>query len=260
MFTARELSRRDPAMLALMGVSAGADFGFDNDSETSGFAAESRYSDSGFSRDRGFEPEIGWEATGAEGFFGADGGFFGFDAEGDFGGDFGADAVAAVVPKPTERQALALWHAHAKKSAKSAKRHSMLHPNKGVDTKVERYQLNISQTFAIGTATVLNALTKQPDTELRAQRILANVPVPVLVFYSEIKVANVSATIGGSNVTDAYDFSAVSVGQALSLPTITPQNKVTVNGNYTGLIPPGLLGGATATFIASFKGWAEMAG
>ncbi len=252
MFTARELSRRDPAMLALMGVSAGADFGFDNDSETSGFAAESRYADSGFSRDRGFEPEIGWEATGAEGFFGADGGFFGFDAEGDFGGDFGADAVAAAIPKPTERQALALWHSHAKKSAKSAKRHSMLHPNKGVDTKVERYQLNISQTFAIGTATVLNALTKQPDTELRAQRILANVPVPVLVFYSEIKVANVSVTQGDAG--DAFFLSPMAWGCQFDIPTLSPANRVTVLANSTTFVPAGFIPGNSFPLVFSFIG------
>lgn len=226
---ASQLASRDPAAMALFGDVSGSDFGSD----------------------------YGDDDSSMEGF--GDDGMHGFG--------FGAvapppahPAVAHRIPRATPQAAMALWNKHHIQQAHTAHRESLIEPNKHSTVKIERYTFPLNNAITIGTTVAFTTLSGSPDVKLRPERCSMNAPVPFFATISEIKVANVSATIGGSNVTDAYDFSAVSVGQALSLPTITPQNKVTVNGNYTGLIPPGLLGGATATFITSFKGWAEMAG
>jgi hypothetical protein len=214
--------------MALFGDVSGADFGSDYGDE-----------------DAAMDGDMG---------FGADMGAFGF------GGGPNPVGNSPRIPRATPQAAMALWNKHHMQQAHTAHRESLIEPNKHSTVKIERYTFPLNNAITIGTAVAFTTLSGSPDVKLRPERCSMNAPVPFFATISEIKVANVSATIGGSNATDAYDFSAVSVGQALSLPTITPQNKVTVNGNYTGLIPPGLLGGFAATFIASFKGWAEMAG
>lgn len=249
MFNAKQLTRRDLALAALVGAVSGADFGYEA-SQSSGFAEPSGFAQSSHAGESSF----GWEGAGADGFFGADGGFFGGES---FGNDFGAEAALTApmvtsIPKPTEQQALALWRSHHQMQAKQAKRGSLLYPNHGVDHKVQRYQLNVSQSFAIGTATVLNNLTRQPDTSLRPQRILANVPVPVLVFYSEIKVANVSVTQGDAG--DAYFLNALAWGTQFDIPTLSPANRVTVLANSTTFVPGGFMPGNTFPLVFSFIG------
>jgi hypothetical protein len=41
---------------------------------------------------------------------------------------------------------------------------------------------------------------------------------------------------------------------SLDMPTLSPANRATVLGFYTGFIPPGFVLGAAYTFVASFKG------
>jgi hypothetical protein len=72
----------------------------------------------------------------------------------------------------------------------------------------------------------------------------------------EIKVANVSVTVGGTQ--DAFDYSAIGVEQSLDMPTLSPANRATVLGNYTGFVPPGYVALAAYTFCASFKGPAQI--
>ena len=240
MFNSRQLALRDPAAAAMLGLISASDFGS--------------------------EAEIGWEATGADGFFGADAGFFGADFGADFGydgsfeGDFGADAVPAAPPPshpahpahPMHRHAvMAMWQKQRAHAMKQSRRQSLLHPNAGVADKVERYELNLSQNFLVGAATALN-MTKQPDTHLRPQRITANVIVPMLVFYSEIKLANVSITSGDAG--DAYNMNANAWGTQFDAPTLSPSNRATILGNTTTFIPPNFLAGSTYTVVFSLKG------
>jgi len=105
--------------------------------------------------------------------------------------------------------------------------------------------------LVLGVAGAINA-TGQPDTNIRPQRCTMNAPQPGFATIAEIKVANVSVSVGGTQ--DAFDYSALGVGQSLDMPTLTPANRATVLGNYTGFVPPGYVGGAPYTFCASFKG------
>jgi hypothetical protein len=219
---ARQLAMRDPALAALMGVVAmsGSDFGHDS-SYGSDFGAE----------------------------FGDD---FGTEFGTDFGDEFGADAPAG---RPTEAQAMALWNKHHKQAAHTQRRERLLEPNKGSAVKVERYSFSINQAIVLGVASALT-LTGQPDTSIRPQRVIMNAPSPGFVTVSEIKVANVSVTVGVTE--DAFGYSAIAVGSHLDMPTLSPSNKATVLGNYTGFVPPGFVGGAAYLFVASFQGPASI--
>jgi hypothetical protein len=192
--------------------------------------------------------------------FGADYGTdYGFGADyGDpMGADygFGADAPAAAAPRPNPAQMMNLWRAHHAMQAKSAQRAHILSPNKGSDVKVGRYSFSVNQSLVIGTAAAITA-SQSPDTNIRPQRVSMNVPSVGFALISEIKAANVSVLVGG--LTDAFDFTPTGVGQSLDMPTITPSNKVTVLGSYTGIIPAPFVAGNPFTFVSSFKGPASV--
>lgn len=247
MFNSRDLTMRDPAMAALTGATPASDFGSD-DSFESGFAQEP----SGFASEAStFGGEFGFDAIsgefGAEGFFGDDVGAEGF---------FGADAAVASVPKPTEAQALALWRSHHGKMAKQNRRASLLNPNAGLSIKIERYQLNMVQNFVLGVATAIN-VTKQPDTEIRPQRVLCNAPAPAFALFSELKVANIAVTQG--DAADGWFWNANGWGVQMDLPTLSPANRITALGTTTTLIPVGFVAGASFPLTLSFTGPASMA-
>jgi len=231
---ANQLAMRDPALAALMGIVAigGTNFGGD-------LARHSVHGESDFGDDYGAE--------------------FGDDMGAEFGDDYGAEFGAAAAPRsprPSPQQLAALWNSHHQKKAHSAKRGALLEPNKGSDVKVERYAFSISQAITMGTAVALQ-LTGQPDTNIRPQRVTMNAPSPMFAFVSEIKVSNVSVTVGGG-VEDAFNYGANGVGQSLDMPTLTPANRATVLGSYSGFVPPGFVGGSAVFFTATFKGPASI--
>jgi len=230
------LAARDPATLAVLGLVA-SNFG-------SQFAGE----------------------------FGAD---FGDDAGVDFGDDYGDDDIAAsigaefgddvgaaVAARVRARRpaanpaALAAWKKQSAMQAKTQRRASILEPNKGSAVKVERYSFPISQAITIGVGVAL-ALTGSPDVNIRPQRVTMNSPCQMFAFVAEIKVANVSVTVGGG-YEDAYDYNANGVGQSLDMPTLSPANRASVLGTYTGLVPAGMVLGFGSFFTVSFKGPASV--
>lgn len=222
---------RDPAMAALMGVlplTAGANFG-----ASSTFGNDSVYGDP-------FGDDVGEDGMGA-----------------DFGDDMSAEFGAAR-RRPNPQALATLWKRHAAQAARKQKRELILEPNKGSDIKVERYSFTVSQAITLGTAlATFTTLSGQPDTTIRPQRVTTNAPTPMFVFIQEIKVANVSVTVG-SGVEDAFNYNALGVGQSLDMPTLSPANRASVLGNYTGFVPPGFAA-ATATFFSvSFKGPASI--
>lgn len=254
MYNSKNLTMRDPALAALVGATIASDFGADAHEVPSGFAPSGYAPEtSGFasSNESLFAGEFGWDAVGAE--FGAEG-FFGDDFCGE--GFFGADAPVTSAPKPTEQQALALWKSTHAKMQKQNRRSSMLNPNQGLSVKIERYQLNMAQSFTLGTATAIN-ITKQPDTEIRPQRVLCNAPAPAFALFSELKVANVAVTQGDS--ADGWFWNANGWGVQLDLPTLSPANRVTALGVTTTLVPAGFVAGASFPLTLSFTGPASMA-
>ena len=220
------LARRDMALAAAIGISNPADFGAD------------------------FGGDVGSDYYGyASGEAGVDAGFgFGADATAM------APAAAAQIANPMHpahaantRAILAQHHA---KSARTNQRASLLHPNKGSDVDIERYDFTLSQSVTLGTASAL-AMSLQPGVTVRPQRCVFGAPSLGFATISAILIANVNALVGGS--TDAGIYGPASFGVHLDLPTLTPANKMTINGNYTGLTPPGFPAAFAFLFVASFQ-------
>jgi hypothetical protein len=222
------LALRDPAAAAAFGIMPGSDVGADFGNDWAG--------------DMGF---------------GADVGFAGYDMD-TMNAGFGAAAPAA--PRPTEQQAMALWHKHHLQAAHTARREALIDPNKNSSIKIEKYVFPLNLAIVFGTPQNGFSMSSQPDTRIRPIRVTTNAPVPMMILLTEIKVANVSVTVGAGNGEDAFAFNANGQGQEMSLPTLEPSNKATVLGNYGGLTPPGFLLGGAATFVVSFKGPSTMAG
>jgi hypothetical protein len=189
---------------------------------------------------------------------------FGEDANGyddadigvDFGVDFGADAPLATSAAPSTQQLHAMWQQMHAQRRLSSERERLLEPNKGSATKVERYSFALNTTLTLSTASAIN-LTGNPDTNIRPQRVTMNAPAPGFVSISQIKVANVSVLVGG--IDDAFNYNANGVGQHLDMPTLTPANRASISGDYSGLLPAG--GYVTATpfiFVVGLKGPASI--
>ncbi len=220
---AKQLAMRDPAMAALFGVIATASLAGKNGSDFGG--------------------EFGAD-------FGDDD--YGDDTGDDYGDDYGADSPA---PAALARLGKKVHMARQR----GGKRRALLNPNADSSVKVERYAFTLSQAITLGTAVAFTTLTGQPDTKIRPQRVVMNAPGPMFAFIQEIKVANVSVTVG-TGLEDAFNYNANGVGQSLDMPTMEPANKATILGSYTGAIPPGFVGGTSTYFSTTFKGPSTMAG
>lgn len=139
-------------------------------------------------------------------------------------------------------------------------RTAILQPNEGSEIDVERYTFQLSQAIVIGQVlTAFTTMTDRPATRFRPQRVTSNAPTPFFVFLTEIAVANVRVTVG-SGVMDAYNLNPNAVGQALDLPTLSPANPLSVQGNYTGFVPPGVSEDLATFFTISATGPSTMAG
>ena len=239
---ANSLALRDPAYAALVGATDDSDFG--SEAEFGGSADQ-------LGLYYGYNPaNVGWDAPGAEGFFGQEG-FFGYN--------IGADAPAAApaAGAPSHQQLVAMWHANAAKAAHTARRAGLLNPNEHSTKKVERYSLSLNHDITVGTPGTFT-LTDSPDTELRAQRITTNVDNAGFVLIAGIKVANVNVTQGGS--IDAQQLQSTSWGMQYDIPTLSPANKVTVTGSNSSKTPSGFQTSDTFTLVVTFLGPASMAG
>jgi hypothetical protein len=232
---AQLLSLRDPALAAVLGVIAMAPANFGGDSDFGG--------EFGDDDDMGDDDDYGAE----------------FGDDDDYGADFGAAARRPVKVKRPQNQAqlVALWKNHHAKKSMAKRREMLLEPNKGSAVKIEKYTFTLSQAIVLGTAAAFTTLTGQPDTSIRPQRLTCNAPAPMFAFLQEIKVANVSVSVG-SGLEDAYNYNANGVGQSLDMPTLSPANRATILGSYTGFVPPGFVGGTAVYFSASMKGPASI--
>ena len=223
----KNLALRDPALATLMGAIVGSDFGSN------------------------FGGEFGDE-------YGDDGDDYGFEFGDDYGYDFAADPAPVKVARPLAPPpavAAKLWSKHRRDMSITERRQRLIEPNKGSKVKIERYAFSINQALTLGVAAAINA-SGQPDTNIRPQRVTMNAPSPGFVTINELKVANVSVTVGG--IEDAFGYNANGVGQSLDMPTLSPANRASCLGNYTGFVPPGFVGGASYLFCVSFKGPASI--
>lgn len=216
-------------------------------------------------RDPALAAVLGLIAANGDSSFGGD--YMGDDDYGDDYGDdyaFSDDYFGAAPARPAARPAPRAMARPAPRPSAWGKpqvnRGRLLRPNHGSPVDIERYSFGLSQALTIGTPlAAFTTLTGTPDTEFRPQRMSCNAPVPMFAFFSEMKVANVSYTIG-SGVEDAFFYNANGVGQSLDLPTLSPANRATIRGNYTGLIPPGYDSGFASFFSLKFTGPSTLAG
>jgi len=234
--SARTLSQRDPAMAALMGGIAnnGADFGAD----------------------------------------------FGYDTRTDFGNDIAADIAAefgdevaqavttslarragggAVENHPVVRQAHHTMRRIQEMQMHTHHRAMLLDPNKYSTIKVEEYELPMHQVITIGTLATFTDLSTTPQTEFKPTALVCNAPIPGFAFIQDIKAANVSASVSNF-VTDAYNYNANATRSRIHLPRLLPQTTVSITGQYTGAIPPGVLAGTSSYFTATLYGPSTLAG
>jgi hypothetical protein len=204
--------------------------------------------------------------TGAMGDdFGAD---FGDDF--DLGAEFGVDATsqivaqvqaATAVPRPTPAAMQSLWTQYHQQKAKGDRRKDLLDPNEGSAHKIERYSFSLNATItSLGTPQANLNASGQPDVRFRPEQFTVNAPSVGFILISDIRMANVSVTVGGGATEDAFNFNPLSVGRQLSMPTLEPSNKATVQANYTGTVPSPLTGTGAYTISYNFKGWARLAG
>src|SRR5580658_3537506 len=178
--SANELALRDPALAALMGV-AGSDFG-----------SEDSFGDDDFGADWENDPMA----------------LIGADMGDEYGDDFGGHKRHGHPHKP-HHPAMHPAHAkilreHAMRAKHNAARGLLLEPNKYSSVKVERYSFSVNATItALGTAGALTG-SNSPDVNFRPQRVTANVVSPGMVTLSDLRVANVSFSVGG--LLDAWQF------------------------------------------------------
>jgi hypothetical protein len=250
---ADDLIHTDPALAALMGVS-GADFGMEPEMYEGGddFGGYNNGPDFGDDTDSAYDMDFNMmqdQSGGTYGVFGGEGSMFGYGYP-QSRTMFGADAAAAP---PQVRQIVAQ---HVQRTRHRNARALLLEPNKYSDLKVERYTFAINATITnLGTTGALTG-SNSPDVNFRPQRVTTNVVSPGMVTITEGRIANVSFTVGGQ--IDAWQWNANAVGEHLDVPTLTPANKATFIGTYSGLVPSPLSGTGSFNFMLSFTGPASI--
>ena len=218
-----EIAMRDLAEASLMGA-VDDDFGVEGDFEPDQF---------------GSEDEFGVE-FGDEDIFGV-------------AAPMAAPAAMANHPDPRVRKIL---HHHMRRGELREARLRLLEPNRGSELKVERYTFGIPTTITLNMPGAIAPVSNSPDVNFRPQRVTMNVPSPGFILITDARVANVSFVVGGS--VDAWQFNANAVGESLDVPTLTPANRATWTGSYTGLVPSPLSGTGSYTVIMAFTGPASI--
>ena len=191
---------------------------------------------------------------------------FGVDFNGEdddlneMGVEFGAleapPVPAAAGPMPSIPQLHSFWMQQQQAMRYAKQRARILEPNKGSHIKIERYNFNVNQDVVLGTALLGFNASNNPATNIRPQRFSTNAPQYGFVLLQAIQVSNVNALIGGT--ADAYQFSALSVGQHLDLPTLTPAIRAIIIGSYSGAVPSFLTATDTYTLCFAFNGPASV--
>ena len=142
------------------------------------------------------------------------------------------------------------------KERRSIERKLILDPNGGQVLKLGKYSFGLAVGIKIGTAAGVYQ-TGSPATTLRVKKIVINVPCPGFLYLSTLLTANVATTVGG--VEDAWAYSAQSCVE-VDYPTLSPSQKVTLSGNYTGLVLRPYRRGADYQITATLFGPSTIAG
>jgi hypothetical protein len=241
----RQLALRDPALAAAMGIlgAQGSNYGAEANSDFgSEWAGDGSVTADGYYGYHGDAPGFGYSGN-AWGF--------GADAKPMIQGAAGVPAMHPLHPAQAQRT-MAIVARHNAEQSRTAHRESLLHPNKGSRVDIERYDFSLNQSpnLTLGVVSTI-LMSAQPAVTVRPQRCTFNAPSLGFATVSAILSANVNGLVGGS--TDAGIYGPGSFGVHLDLPTLSPANKLQVNGGYSGLTPAGFPAGFSYPFIASFQ-------
>jgi hypothetical protein len=112
------------------------------------------------------------------------------------------------------------------------------------------FALSVSHELTLGEPCSFN-LTSSTDIPFIPEQLHLNAPSMGVVLVREVKICNVSMTVG----TGAIDAFAYSKGELrLGGLEMYPANRVSLSCEYTGYVPVGYSHGQKYTFSATFKG------
>lgn len=190
--------------------------------------------------------------------FGQDyGGFGGFDdnmgTAPSFGRDFSNYPQFGQSAPPSPEAAVGAWQNQNARRTDTAQRLRILRPNDDSEIKIERYAFCMSTPIVLGTPALTLQISDRPTSHMRPQRVTMSAPVMFFAFVNRLQVANVVVTVG-SGAEDAFNYNPVGQGMALDMPTLSPSNPAVFNGGYSGLVPPGYVGGMAVDFSVTFRG------
>jgi hypothetical protein len=268
--TSRSLAMRDPSLAAAIGAIPGADYGAARGPGFGGFDPYDPYRNIGFGVDAPAPPALPAPPMhpahmahhghhGHHGHHSPFGPYAGFMHHAGYppfyDGRYGY--YGHHFPTAPTADSAAMW---ATVEAETARRARVLDPNEHSRLKLERYSFSLSpeSNFTLGTGPVAFDATLQPNTRLRAQRVVCNAPCENFVILDSLQIANVNVFVGTSE--DAYTYNARAQGVMLDLPTLDPANRATVSGSYTGLLPANFASEFSFQFIVTFQGPSTMVG
>jgi hypothetical protein len=224
-FSSRQIASRDPAMAALMGAmpaSFGADFGNDD--------------------------RLG-DAMGSRSFANRD------LRAGAYGSAEMLDVDAGQLRHDNSVIETLESYRHHDLIMRKLEQERAMDPNRGLATKIGRYDFSVTTPLVIGDASGFST-SKQPQTRIRSKRLFCNVPCPQFVTISALLIANINVFIGGPS--DAATYAPTALDSLIDLPTLSPQNQMTVDGTYSGIAPAPYGEGLTYNFIATVQGSAHL--
>ena len=156
-----------------------------------------------------------------------------------------------------QRKLAHLARLHERREERAAQHQLRLDPNHGQSLKLGGYSFGLSQALTIGLAVGLY-MSDSPACTIRTKRVVMNAPQVGFATVSGLSIANVAATIGGSE--DAFAYSAQSFSNEVDYPTLPPSQKATMQGTYTGFAPAPLFNGQSFLFSVRFSGCSTIAG
>ena len=131
-------------------------------------------------------------------------------------------------------------------------RASLLDPNADSVMKIERYTFTLNQELILGEPKEFEIPETSPDTTIRIQRRFSNAPCPGFVITKEMRLSNLYVNVNGPSEEDEYIYA--NEGIQVDFPTMSPVNRFSVKGRYTGHIPRGFVKGNPFLFCMTFVG------
>jgi hypothetical protein len=158
------------------------------------------------------------------------------------------------------KKTITTWIRNLKSYTPTKKRETLLNPNINSRVKVQEYELPLCQSLILGHRSFFfPELFSTPQTRFRPTKMTCNVRQVSFIFITDIKVANVSASVT-NHIVDAYNYNPQSNHGGLHLPTLSENTVISVQGFYPGLVPNDLQEDAEFFFCCTFHGFAELAG